>query len=332
MSTPENPAQPQPQDSAETGVWERLERAAEASPAVSAEAPRSPAEHPQTQGEPASSVGEEPRVFTGSTSAVRRIPTVGIFTLRELMFLITSAAVVLLSFAPVISIRQVRVSYTLWDLQFVPMPIAVGILPLVALLLVLLRRLVPRINWRVGTLSVDQFASITAVIASVSYIVFIGSYALLTAPGQLTWTLPFAAMFSLLMLFSSTFAPYLPLYRTEFAERGEVPADPTARPVIPIARRPRPQGAWGPHPAEGTAYPAGYAPAAAAPAPTHVAPYWVYSFSPRPVYAPDGSAVLFEMGPTAWVLAVEDRGHSLVLRADDGRIGILYDLSNLTRG
>lgn len=381
MSTPENPTSPeQPADErAETGVWERLERAAEAPQVVApfadtftpphasqqatplpgfsqdqqaaplpgfaqgaaASAGHSAAGHPvgqpgdQSGAHPAAgpfSVGQfagQPRAGQPARAArePRPVRTVGVFTLREVLFVILSALLVLISFVPAFHLGQFGAPLTLWNLQFAPMPVAVSILPLIALALVLLRRLVPRVSWRVGSLSVDQFASVATVIAAVGYVLFVSAYTVLTVPGQINWSLPVGTILALATLFTSTFAPFLPIFKSEFDEREEVPAAPIARAPRVITPTPRPRAT---QPTPGAA---GFGVSAGAPAePVRTAPFWVYSYTPRPVHSVDGQSVLFEMGPGAWVLAVEDRGTALVLRTDDGRIGILHDLSNLTRG
>lgn len=61
-------------------------------------------------------------------------------------------------------------------------------------------------------------------------------------------------------------------------------------------------------------------------------PFWVYSPVPRPVVDEQTGATVFEIGPTAWALAIVDRGTELVIRHDDGRVGVLIDLEGITRG
>ena len=61
-------------------------------------------------------------------------------------------------------------------------------------------------------------------------------------------------------------------------------------------------------------------------------PFWVYSPVPRAVIDQRSGATVFEIGPTAWALAIVDRGTELVIRHDDGRVGVLRDLSGITRG
>ena len=41
---------------------------------------------------------------------------------------------------------------------------------------------------------------------------------------------------------------------------------------------------------------------------------------------------VFRIGPTAWALVIEDRGEAFVVRHEDGRIGYLHDVSDVTRG
>lgn len=61
-------------------------------------------------------------------------------------------------------------------------------------------------------------------------------------------------------------------------------------------------------------------------------PFWVYSPVPRAVVDEQSGSTVFEIGPTAWALAIVDRGTELVIRHDDGRVGVLRDLSGITRG
>ncbi|MET0844250.1 MAG: hypothetical protein ABWY23_10380 [Mycetocola sp.] len=61
-------------------------------------------------------------------------------------------------------------------------------------------------------------------------------------------------------------------------------------------------------------------------------PFWVYSPAPRPVVDEVSGATVFEIGPSAWALAIMDRGSELVLRHDDGRVGVLRNLDGITRG
>lgn len=60
-------------------------------------------------------------------------------------------------------------------------------------------------------------------------------------------------------------------------------------------------------------------------------PFWILAPSERDVHDERGEP-LFRIGPTAWALVIEDRGGAFVVRHDDGRIGYLHDISDITKG
>ncbi|GAB3633722.1 hypothetical protein GCM10027421_30750 [Microbacterium shaanxiense] len=60
-------------------------------------------------------------------------------------------------------------------------------------------------------------------------------------------------------------------------------------------------------------------------------PFWALAPTERDVYDERGEP-LFRIGPTAWALVVEDRGGAYVIRHDDGRIGYLHDIADITKG
>jgi hypothetical protein len=66
--------------------------------------------------------------------------------------------------------------------------------------------------------------------------------------------------------------------------------------------------------------------------PEPFAPYWVLAPEQRQVVDLNSGAPLFEVGPSAWSLAVGERDGGLVIRADDGRVGLLRATDGLTRG
>ncbi|WP_417556409.1 hypothetical protein [Microbacterium sp.] len=61
------------------------------------------------------------------------------------------------------------------------------------------------------------------------------------------------------------------------------------------------------------------------------APFWALAATERDVLDEQGHP-LFRIGPDAWILVVEDRGGAFVVRHDDGRIGYLHDLTDITKG
>ncbi|WP_426182319.1 hypothetical protein [Microbacterium sp. TWP3-1-2b2] len=60
-------------------------------------------------------------------------------------------------------------------------------------------------------------------------------------------------------------------------------------------------------------------------------PFWALAPTERDVFDERGEP-LFRIGPSAWALVVEDRGGAYVVRHDDGRIGYLHDIADITRG
>lgn len=64
---------------------------------------------------------------------------------------------------------------------------------------------------------------------------------------------------------------------------------------------------------------------------TRQEPFWILAPTERDVLDEHGEP-LFRVGPTAWALAIEDRGGAFVVRHEDGRIGYLHDISDITKG
>ncbi|CAH0168636.1 hypothetical protein [Microbacterium sp. Bi121] len=60
-------------------------------------------------------------------------------------------------------------------------------------------------------------------------------------------------------------------------------------------------------------------------------PFWALAPTERDVFDERGES-LFRIGPDAWALVIEDRGGAYVVRHDDGRIGYLHDIADITKG
>jgi hypothetical protein len=71
---------------------------------------------------------------------------------------------------------------------------------------------------------------------------------------------------------------------------------------------------------------------AATPPVVSTQPFWVYSPVPLPIVDETTGEAVFEIGPSAWALAIVDRGSELVIRHDDGRVGVLRQLTGIMRG
>jgi hypothetical protein len=88
------------------------------------------------------------------------------------------------------------------------------------------------------------------------------------------------------------------------------------------------QNAWTPTHARDTFEPVETAEAQTRPAQQ---PFWALTPEERDV-VDDRGVPIFRVGPTAWALVLEDRGEVFVVRHEDGRVGYLHDVSDVTRG
>ncbi|GAA3774952.1 hypothetical protein GCM10022240_28350 [Microbacterium kribbense] len=229
--------------------------------------------------------------------------------------------------------------------------------PIVAVFLVILRRLSPSGIRRVGSLGVDQFASVAFSVAAVVWLTQLWaqvSGAISNGPWVLSWVpwVEFVLMLAGVVL--TVFAGLIPGLAEDFAQRPESVAHRVARAARPVtARPPRPVTARAPHAqaAADTVYAApadqgGHgdgglaslidaAPPAAVPEAEPAAPaqqaFWALVPEERDVVDENG-VPLFRIGPSAWALVIEDRGTSFVVRHEDGRVGVLNDTSEVTRG
>ncbi|WP_327428317.1 hypothetical protein [Streptomyces sp. NBC_01236] len=98
----------------------------------------------------------------------------------------------------------------------------------------------------------------------------------------------------------------------------------------------QPYGAQPPQPQPQQGQPFGGQPSqpqAQQPAAQDFSPFWFAVPVARPLFAEDGSpAPIAELAPGTWYLAVEQRGATLVAQTQDGRRGVLQDMSGIQRG
>ena len=159
--------------------------------------------------------------------------------------------------------------------------------PTVAVFLLALRRLSPQGIRRVGSLGIDQFASVAFSVATVLWLAVIWN-SFITLFGQsvfaATWVVWVEAVMMLAGVFLTVLAPFIAPFNQDFIGRTEVPAHRVARPARPVEPRPV---APAPAPApEADAAPSVYADyaapvvpvaagdAATAPGDADAAPYW----------------------------------------------------------
>ncbi len=278
---------------------------------------------------------------------------VGPFSIREVTLGGVWLLAFIVSFFPIYG--QVGAGVSVWS-GGIDWILTIGV-PTVAVFLLLLRRLSPQGIRRVGSLGIDQFASVAFTVSAVIWLGILWSSFVTLFNSRLfvaTWVVWVEFILMLAGVLLTVFAPLLPTVGEDFRHRTEVPAHRFASPARPIVARPQTER---PVPADLSPY-AGVATAAPAatdsfvaddtfapeyetaevartveadPSPAASQAFWALAPEEREVVDETGTP-LFTIGPTAWALVIEDRGDSYVVRHEDGRIGYLTDTSDVTRG
>lgn len=279
---------------------------------------------------------------------------VGPFSIREVALTGIWVVAFIVSFFSVSAIRfdSVWTAGLLWVLT-------IGV-PTAAVFLIVLRRLSPEGIRRVGSLGIDQFASVAFVVSSVVWLQLIWdtvAFAAQNGPWVRSWVIWVMFFLMIAGVFLTTFAPFIAPFDEDFRGRREIPAHRNARPIRAVTPRPAPAPRAEPEDAPASAYAAApYAnetgPETASetavwtvpaeenraaspvvedePAPRQQA-FWALAPEERDVVDENGTT-LFQVGPTAWALVIEDRGESFVIRHEDGTIGHLNNVEGVTRG
>lgn len=218
---------------------------------------------------------------------------VGPLSVRDLMVLASVAIIFVASVVPLVS--TIAGSFNLWNTGSL-FYIGIGVvLPLAVGGLFLARRLSPGSKVRIGSLSIDQFASVVASFAT--FFFFVGTVTNF-GPAYLIGLIG-----SLVMLAGTVCAQWIPVLASDFAGRAEVPAHVAARDAVPAVKRPA-----APKPVVATAPNAAGAGAGAA------VPFGAGGAQPGQG-APDASAQGAQSGqavpgaPTAWAPAAAS-GHT----------------------
>jgi len=168
---------------------------------------------------------------------------VGPFSVREVSLLGIWAVLFIVSFFPLNNLpSNVRVLgggtnvwlSNLWWIPTVALPtIAVGLLAL--------RRLSPQGIRRVGSLGIDQFASVAFSVAALVWIAWVWDTVSIAADTGLwsrTWVVWVGAILTLAGVVLTVFAPIIPPFEQDFQGRPEAPAHRNARPVRAVVKRP----------------------------------------------------------------------------------------------
>lgn len=284
---------------------------------------------------------------------------VGPLSIREVAIVGVWALGFLFSFFPIYG--RFGAGSSVWSAG-IDWVLTIGV-PTVAVFLVILRRFSPQGIRRVGSLGIDQFASVAFSVSAVIWLGIIwGAFVALSQTGVFVagWVVWVELILMLAGVVLTVLAPHLPVLGEDFRYRPESPAHRIARGTRPVSARPasaRPAHVGAPaavatadnvgddsgHAASGTpsssvtdsaAEYGGSDPVTevfAEPAAPATQAFWALAPEERDVVDEQGSP-LFRIGPTAWALVIEDRGEAFVVRHEDGRVGFLHDTSGVTRG
>ncbi|MEO8221787.1 MAG: hypothetical protein ABI563_13500 [Specibacter sp.] len=162
----------------------------------------------------------------GGTSTSKTVA--GPLTIRDLAVLGSVALIFIASVVPIIV--TIAGSFNLWNVAGL-FYLGVGvILPLAVGALFLVRRLSPGVNIRIGSLSIDQFASVVASFAT--FFFFTGTVTTFGVAYLL------GLVGSVVLLTATVCAQWIPMLASDFAGRAEVPAHVAARNAVAPAKRP----------------------------------------------------------------------------------------------
>ncbi len=152
----------------------------------------------------------------------------GPLTLRDLVVLGAVVIIFIASVVPMIS--TLTGNLNLWNIAGL-FYLGIGVvLPLVVGCLFLARRFSPEAKVRIGSLSVDQFASVVASLSAFFFLVgTVSSFSVAYVIGFLG---------SLVFLMVTVCATWIPVFAADFAGRAEAPAHVAARDAVPAAKRP----------------------------------------------------------------------------------------------
>ncbi|MGZ0711034.1 hypothetical protein ACWPKO_22175 (plasmid) [Coraliomargarita sp. W4R53] len=162
---------------------------------------------------------------------------VGPFSIREVALVGVWVVAFIVSFFSFSTLRfeSVWTSNLEWILS-------IGV-PTAAVFLIVLRRLSPQGIRRVGSLGIDQFASVAFTVSSVVWLQLVWeTVAFAGHTGQ--WVRGWVIWVSLFLMAAgvllTVFAPFISPIDEDFAGRDEVPAHRNARPIRPVSPRPAP--------------------------------------------------------------------------------------------
>ena len=162
---------------------------------------------------------------TTSGAAGKFEAVAGPFTVRDLTVFGSVLLMFIASLLPMFGGR-----YNLWNLGNLFFLLLGVILPLVVAALFVARRLQPGTNLRIGSLSIDQFASVTAAFALPLFF--------LTIADSFNGSVLLGLVGSVGLLAATVLGPHLPFLSVDFKGRAETPAHVVARQAAVPTRKP----------------------------------------------------------------------------------------------
>jgi hypothetical protein len=172
-----------------------------------------------------STSGTPDKNAAGANDAAKYDAVAGPFTIRDLTVFGSTLLMFVASLLPMFGER-----YNLWNVGNLFFLLLGIILPLVVVALFVARRLRPGTTVRVGSLSVDQFASVTA---SFAFPLFF-----LTIADSFNGGVLLGLVGSVGLLAATVLAPHLPWLSADFKGRAETPAHVVAREAAVPSRKP----------------------------------------------------------------------------------------------
>jgi hypothetical protein len=135
--------------------------------------------------------------------------------------------------------------------------------PTIAVFLLALRRLSPQGIRRVGSLGIDQFASVAFSVSAIVWLTWLWETVAIAIQFDVwtrSWVLWVETVLMIAAVVLTVFAPIIPVFEQDFQDRPDAPAHRNARPVRAVSARPRRERpAPAPQPAPVAPVPAGAA-------------------------------------------------------------------------
>lgn len=164
---------------------------------------------------------------------------IGPFSIREVALAGTWLVAFVVSFFPIYGVFGAGPSVWSNGIDWV---LTIGV-PTVAVFLLVLRRLSPQGIRRVGSLGIDQFASVAFSVAAVLWFTTLWNSFLTLANQRVfvaTWVVWVEFFLMLAGVFLTVFAPFIAPFEQDFRGRPETTAHRNARPVRALTPRPAP--------------------------------------------------------------------------------------------